>query len=85
MENVNNLVLCSGAAVVALAIIAEEEDLKKRRRRTCWRQKLYDKKNGEELLKDLKFSEISGHYQNFLRMSSSCFETLLNKSGSKHP
>jgi hypothetical protein len=38
---------------------------KEKKRRRWWRTELYRKRVGNELMQDLKFQHVSGHYKNF--------------------
>jgi hypothetical protein len=38
---------------------------KEKKRRPWWRTELYRKRIGNELMQDLKFQHVSGHYKNF--------------------
>ena len=58
----------------------------KRNKRRWWQSKLYNRRveySGRELLADMRFQEISGHYKNFTRMSSTDFENIINLVGPK--
>lgn len=57
------------------------EDCKSPRR--WWQVEMYKKRKSSNLLLDLKSQEISGHFKNFTRMSSTDFEYLLNLIGPK--
>jgi hypothetical protein len=72
------LILCSGAMIVMCNMIKKE---KKRRR--WWRTELYRKRVDNELIRDLKFQHVSGHYKNFTRMSPTDFDKLLTMIGPK--
>jgi hypothetical protein len=39
---------------------------KEKKRRRWWRTELYRKRIGNELMQDLKFQHVSGHYKNFI-------------------
>lgn len=68
----------SGAAMLIANLTTKK---RKRRERRWWQTELFQKRNGSELLMDLKSQEISGQYKNFCRMSPSDFENLLQKIG----
>ncbi len=48
-----------------------------------WATRLFRKRNGTELLMDLKSEKLTGQYHNFMRMSCSDFEHLLQLIGPK--
>lgn len=75
--NEEDLLLLTAEAAVVLTCGLIEERKKVRERRKWRRTGLYKQRNGDELISDLKFQEISGWYKSFIRMSSSCFEYLL--------
>ena len=57
-----------------------------RNKRRWWKSRLYNRRveySGRELLADMIFQEISGHYKNFTRMSSTDFEHIINLVGPK--
>jgi transposase len=56
---------------------------KEKKRRRWWRTELYRKRVGNELMQDLKFQHVSGHYKNFTRMSPTDFDKLLTMIGPK--
>jgi hypothetical protein len=56
---------------------------KKKKRRRWWRTELYRKRVSSELMQDLKFQHVSGHYKNFTRMSPTDFDKLLTMIGPK--
>lgn len=66
----------SGAALLMASLCK-----KKRKQRRWWHTDLFKKRNGTDLVMDLKSQEISGQYKNFTRMSPSDFENLLQKIG----
>ncbi|KAL4720970.1 hypothetical protein ACJJTC_019230 [Scirpophaga incertulas] len=43
-----------------------------------WESDIYKKRRPNSLVLELKYQELSGHYKNFMRMSSSNFEYLYN-------
>jgi hypothetical protein len=59
---------------------------KKRRQRRWWQTHLYTCRTadgGSNLLADIKFQTVSGHYKNFTRMSPTDIEYLINLVGPK--
>jgi hypothetical protein len=44
---------------------------------------MYRKRVGNELMQDLKFQHVSGHYKIFTRMSPTDFDKLLTMTGPK--
>jgi hypothetical protein len=55
---------------------------KKQRKRRWWQTEMFKNRymySGSNLLADLKFQDISGHYKNFVRMAATDFEFLLNR------
>ncbi|KAF0709285.1 Uncharacterized protein FWK35_00036450 [Aphis craccivora] len=54
---------------------------KSKRRRRWWTTHLYtgrEKSGGNTLLQDLRTQEINGQFQNFMRMTSTDFDLLIN-------
>lgn len=81
-DDEENLFVAAGAAIVIIAGCSPVDLEKKiRQKRRWWRTQLYKKRNGNELMADLRFQEVSGQYKTFTRMSSSSFENLLKKIG----
>lgn len=66
--------LVASAAYIFIHYLVEDY----RRPPRFWRAKFYEERAKHDLLLDLRSQELSGHYRNFLRMSSSNFENLLN-------
>lgn len=61
--------------------LIKKKERKKKNTRSCWIKHLYQTKKqdgGVILLENLLTDESTGHFKNFLRMSSQDFELLLN-------
>ena len=58
-----------------------------RNKRRWWQSRLYNRRveySGCDLLGDMRFQEVSDHYKNFTRMSSTDFKNIINMNiGSK--
>ncbi|XP_022177580.1 uncharacterized protein LOC111038683 [Myzus persicae] len=74
--------------IAAAAYIYIHLALKKnsKRRRRWWTTHLYTRREetgGNTLLQDLRTQEINGQFQNFMRMTSTDFDFLINLIGPK--
>ncbi|XP_074039919.1 uncharacterized protein [Leptinotarsa decemlineata] len=77
-----SIIIASAAYIVMHSCIRK----KNKRDKRWWVKQLYKSReiySGSTLLEDLKFQEISGQFQNFVRMSSQDFELLINMIGPK--
>jgi len=80
MSSEDYAMLVMSSATILMAYL-EEKSKKRRKQRRWWQTDLYKKRNGMEILLDLKSQKISGQYKNFTRMSPTDFENLLQKIG----
>jgi hypothetical protein len=73
----------TAVAYVYIHLILEKNN---RRQRRWWQTQLFTRRSKfgrNSLLNDLRTQEINGQFQNFMRMSSSYFDLLINLIGPK--
>lgn len=74
------------AFIVMHHLIKKKKEESVKKNRNYWIKHLYQNKDqlgGMKLLNLLSSDESTGHFKNFLRMSASDFEVLINKIGPK--
>lgn len=82
MSRRREIIIASAAYVVIRSVLEQ----KKKRDKRWWITQFYKSRqiySGSTLLRDLKFQECSGQFQNFVRMSSTDFEEIINMIGPK--
>lgn len=80
-----NLQLASASFILIHRILKNKKKQKKSERR-WWQTNLYNSRDifsGSDLLNTLRRQEMSGQFRNFVRMSSTDFEYLINLIGPK--
>lgn len=74
------LTMTSLLVAAAAYIYIHYHTVKRRKERRWWQSQLYSRRmeySGRELIPDMRFQEVSGHYKNVTRMSSTDFESII--------
>jgi len=81
-----NLQLASASFILIHRILKNKKKKQKKSERRWWQTNLYNSRDifsGSDLLNTLRRQEMSGQFRNFVRMSSTDFEYLINLIGPK--